>query len=79
MYMISVARIVLKKFLALKFSEYLTFTETVRDEYIENTRLVLNIAQVYPARLRKSKITRLAGLACFFISSLWKFLSSCIK
>ena len=27
---------------------------------IENTRLVLNIAQVYPARLRKSKITRLA-------------------
>jgi len=29
-------------------------------EYIENTRLVLNIAQVYPARLRKSKTTRLA-------------------
>jgi len=29
-------------------------------KYIENTRLVLNIAQVYPARLRKSKITRLA-------------------
>ena len=28
--------------------------------YIENTRLVLNIAQVYPASLRKSKITRLA-------------------
>ena len=27
--------------------------------YIENTRLVLNIAQVYPVRLRKSKITRL--------------------
>jgi len=27
--------------------------------YIENTRLVLNIAQVYPARLRKSKLTRL--------------------
>ena len=26
--------------------------------YIENTRLVLNIVQVYPARLRKSKITR---------------------
>jgi len=31
-----------------------------KDKYIENTRLVLNIAQVYPARLRKSKITRLA-------------------
>ena len=30
------------------------------NKYIENTRLVLNIAQVYPARLRKSKITRLA-------------------
>jgi len=30
------------------------------NENIENTRLVLNIAQVYPARLRKSKITRLA-------------------
>ena len=29
-------------------------------KYIENTRLVLNIAQVYPARLRKSQITRLA-------------------
>jgi len=27
---------------------------------IENTRLVLNIAQDYPARLRKSKITTLA-------------------
>jgi len=29
-------------------------------KHIENTRLVLNIAQVYPARLRKSKIMRLA-------------------
>jgi len=31
----------------------------VFSEHIDNTRLVLNIAQVYPARLRKSKITRL--------------------
>jgi len=29
---------------------------------IENTRLVLNIVQVYPERLRKSKITRLAEM-----------------
>jgi len=29
--------------------------------YIENTKLVLNIAQVHPARLRKSKIMRLAN------------------
>jgi len=37
-----------------------TFIRNSGYKEIENTRLVLNIAQVYPARLRKSKITRLA-------------------
>jgi len=36
------------------------FQVNIKMKYIENTRLVLNIAQVYPARLRKSKNTRLA-------------------
>jgi len=40
------------------------WTDGVRHTYhrrhIENTRLVLNRAQVYPARLRKSKIMSLA-------------------
>jgi len=35
-------------------------TITTRAEHKEDTRLVLNIAQDYPARLRTSKITRLA-------------------
>jgi len=37
--------------------------------YIENTKLVLNTAQVHPARLRKSKIMRLANYAIISATS----------
>jgi len=38
---------------------YHTYRKNILKEDIDNTRLVLNIAQVYPARLRKSIITTL--------------------
>ena len=38
-------------------------------QYIENARLVLNIAPIFPARLRQSKIFRFSGrILVFYIS-----------